>query len=243
MLKLLPGSGFLWAAAVLLAMLAFFVVSVDQRAVENVRVVGHLSEPQLMDVKAVLDQLTVQTSDTQELQQAVSNLDWVHHANVRKVWPGSVSVEVVPEHVIAYWNRDGFINAEGKVLVTDLLIGGDLPHLYGPAGSEVEVMTRYQQMSRLLLTHGHEIQVLRLTDRGAWSLETRDSLEVLLGKEDLKARLERFLMVSRSLADSESTGKVERMDARYINGVAVHFAEKQELEVAEINKNVGERSL
>lgn len=248
--RLLSGSAFLWATLLVFALLGFFVMSVDQREVDRVTVVGHLTDSQLVDVKNVLEQMDARSSDTEEIQQVVTDLEWVHHANVRKVWPGGVSVEVVPEHAIAYWNDDAFINAEGKVLVTDLLLAGDLPHLFGPVGAEVEVMSRYQQMSRLLMNHGHEIQALRFTDRGAWSLETRGSIEVLLGKEDLRARLDRFLLVSQRLEDSGQVDAVSRMDARYVNGVAVHFNKSQKnalpkntLEVAEINKNVGERSL
>jgi len=33
------------------------------------------------------------------------------------------------------------------------------------------------------------------------------------------------------------------MDARYINGVAVHFEKNNQIKLAEFNKSVGERSL
>ena len=68
-------------------------------------------------------------------------------------------------------------------------------------------------------------------------------MQVLLGQEDLKARMRRFLTVSVRLAERGDARFVERMDARYINGVAVHFEKNNHIKLAEINKSEGERSL
>jgi cell division protein FtsQ len=104
-------------------------------------------------------------------------------------------------------------------------------------------MEQFQRLSQMLNNHGHEMKVLTVTERGSWSLETEEGVEVLLGKEDLKARMRRFLNVSGRLAERGDAMFVERMDARYINGVAVHFEKKTQIKLAEFKKNVGERSL
>ena len=90
---------------------------------------------------------------------------------------------------------------------------------------------------------GHEIRVLSVTERGAWSIETKEGVEVLLGKEDLKARMKRFLVVSERLRMQGDPLEVDRMDARYINGVAVEFADNNHMKLAEVNNSVGERNL
>ncbi|MDA0977098.1 MAG: cell division protein FtsQ/DivIB [Proteobacteria bacterium] len=236
-------AGFFWSVTLFAGLLVIFIVSFDQRKIDRVVVVGELSETQLMNVKQVLDDMNATASDVETIRGKVSSLEWVYHANVRKKWPNAVSVEVVPEQVIAYWNDNGFINSDGNVLVTNYLVAGDLPHLYGPAGAELEVMQRFQQMSLLLASQNHEIQALTLSGRGDWRIETRGKVEVLLGKEDLRARLDRFLEVSRRLEDSGNAAGIERMDARYVNGVAVHFSDNNQLELADINKSAGERSL
>ena len=129
------------------------------------------------------------------------------------------------------------------MLYTEMLVGGDLPHLYGPGGSDLDVMKQFQQLSQMLNNHGHEIKVLTVTERGSWSLETESGVQLLLGQEDLKARMRRFLTVSVRLAERGDARFVERMDARYINGVAVHFEKNNHIKLAEFNKSVGERSL
>jgi len=223
--------------------LAFATDSIDRSNVERISIVGDFDERQLGSIKALLTEIDIASSEVEQVKRALSELAWVRHANVRKNWPHSIEIEVLPEEVIAYWNDSGRISREGSVLYTDNLVGGDLPHLYGPAGSELDVMEQFQQLSRMLNSYGLEIAVLTVTKRGSWSLETEDGVEVLLGKDDLKARMQRFLTVSVRLAERGNAMSVERMDARYVNGVAVHFRKKNQIKLAEVNKSVGERSL
>jgi cell division protein FtsQ len=223
--------------------LAFATVFIDRSNVERMSIVGNFDERQLESIKALLTEVDIASSEVEQVKQSLSELDWVHHVNVRKNWPQAIEVEVFPESVIAYWNDNGFINREGSVLYTEMLVGGDLPHLYGPVGSELDVMEQFQQLSQMLNNHGHKIKVLTVTKRGGWSLETESGVQVLLGKEDLKARMRRFLTVSVRLTKRGDARFVERMDARYINGVAVHFEKNKQIELAEFNKSVGERSL
>ena len=223
--------------------LAFATDSIDRSNVERVTIVGKVDERQLGSIKALFTEIDIESSEVEQVKLALSELSWVHHANVRKNWPHSIEIEVLPEEVIAYWNDSGFISREGSVLYTEMLVGGDLPHLYGPAGSELDVMEQFQQLSRMLNSYGLEIAVLTVTKRGSWSLETEDGVEVLLGKDDLKARMQRFLTVSVRLAEREDAMSVKMMDARYFNGVAVHFEKNNQITLAEFNKSVGERSL
>ena len=238
-----PSTGSVLAMLLVVGVLAFATVSIDPSNVERFSIVGNFDDRQLESIKALLTEVDIASSEVEQLKQSLSELDWVHHANVRKNWPQAIEIEVFPESVIAYWNDNGFINREGRVLYTEMLVGGDLPHLYGPEDSELDVMEQFQQLSQMLNNHGHEIKVLTVTERGAWSLETESGVQVLLGQEDLQARTRRFLTVSVRLAERGDARFVERMDARYINGVAVHFEKDNHIKLAEFNKSEGERSL
>ena len=233
--------GFVVAVSLLAGFVAFATVSIDRSEVSNITIVGQLEPAHLAQIKAQLDDLSLAASDTESIRESLESLAFVHHVNVRKQWPEGMEVEVELEEAIAYWNTDGFIGEEGKVLITDLLTAGDLPHFYGPDGSEFEVMTQYQQLGRLLSNHGHSISLLSVSDRGAWSLETAEGIELLLGKEDLKARVQRFLTVTGRLEEYGDVRTIARMDARYVNGVAVHFEESNQ--IADINRENEERSL
>lgn len=222
MIGLLRRSGFTLSALAIAGVIGFGVIAVDQGRVRYVTVLGELTDTQLLAVRKQLAGFEGKRGDVGEVKARLEGNDWIHRADVSKSWPSGLVVSIVPEQVIAYWNDDGFINGEADVLVTDLLIGGDLPHLYGPQGTELEVMQRFQQLSRTLGEAGHRIEVLTLSGRGSWSFETEGNLEVLLGKEDIKRRLARFLKVSARL--SEDGAIYDRVDARYPSGVAVNVS-------------------
>jgi len=250
-------TAFVVATLVIGAVLVFARVAIDRSAIENLSIVGDLDQGQLASIKQHLGRFDENSRDADDIRIALLDLSWVKSVSIRREWPAGMSVEIQPETVMAYWNDDGFINSDGRVLVTDLLQGGDLPFLYGPEGTEMEVMSRYQQLGAMLKRHGHEILVLRRSERGSWSieilsLETRDRLEVLLGKEDLRDRLDRFLDVATVLRRQVDKREIERMDARYINGVAVLFKNNKEVNLGDalatdsrndINEIVGVRSL
>ncbi len=235
--------GLVWAGGCLLAVAIFAAISIDRTQVENITILDGPNAKQLLSVRTRLGEVDASTRDLAQIKTLLTALDWVHHVNVRKAWPDGISIKIYPEQIIAYWNDDGFINEEGEALVTDLLIGGDLPHLYGPEGEEQEVMVRYQQFNRMLAGYGHTIEALRYSERGAWIIETKDGLQVLLGKEDLKARMQSLLTVSENLRLAGDIGRVERMDARYSNGVAVRFVENDQLQLSGVNNSVKDANL
>lgn len=238
-----PSAGFFWATTFFVGLVLFATLSVDQKSVGEIVVVGDLSEAQLGSIKLETDALQLTREKTPEVKVILNNLSWVNHVNIRKNWPDGLVIEVTPETVIAYWNDDAFISQEGNVVVTDLIVGGDLPHLYGPVGREFEVMTQYQQLGPTLRSYGHEIKVLGMNDRSSWSIETQEDITVFLGKDDLRARMTRFLMVSDSLRKEGDKRRIETMDARYSNGVAVDFYNNEQLDIADINKREGEQKL
>ena len=233
-----PSTGSITAILLVIGGLVFAKDSIDRSNVERISIVGNFDERQLKSIRALLAEIDIASIEVGQVKQALRELGWVRQANVRKNWPNAIEVEVIPVRVIAYWNENGFISGEGSVLYTEMLLGGDLPHLSGPAGSELDVMERFQQLSQMLNNYGLEMKALTVTERGSWSLETENGVKVLLGKEDLKARMQRFLTVSAMLAEREGAMFAERIDARYINGVAVNF-EKSQIKFAEFNKSVG----
>ena len=242
-MKLRPVSGFLVASAVVLGLLSFAVVSIERSTIEHLAIAGELTPGQLASLKAHFDGVALSGMAPEDIRRQVTDLEWVHHVNMRKQWPYGIRLEVHVQQVIAYWNDNGFINDENDALYSNLIPAGDLPHLYGPVGSEQEVMEKYQQFSGMLNKYGHEIEALTVTERGSWWIETEGGVEVLLGKENLRARMQRFLVVSERLRMQSESREVERMDARYMNGVAVEFSDNKEMKLAEVNNNVGEQNL
>tara|TARA_B100001971_G_scaffold214434_1_gene251916 strand:+ start:2648 stop:3367 length:720 start_codon:yes stop_codon:yes gene_type:complete len=202
-----------------------------EREVNYISITGNVTEIQRDSVIHTLLALNISMSDIEGVKQALAGIGWIKGAGVALHWPDELVVNIQPQKAIAYWNDDAFINSEGEVFETEYLVGGDLPQLYGPVGSEQMVMGHYQKLSRALLKSGHFIEVLMLNDRGALEFENQHGVRVSLGSVNLKQRLQHFIKVSHKIEELEKLPL--RIDTRYTNGVAVNFVEAENFKIAE----------
>jgi len=184
--------------------------------IDFLTVTGDLDAAQVRRVEERLAELVGRIDGIEPLKAALEAEDWVYRADVAFRWPNELAVHVVPQRPIAYWNDAEFINEDGAVFHTEQLSPGDLPQLYGPAGSEEALMDRYRLLARVLADTGREIDELRMNDRGGVEFRTRDGVAVNLGNVDVNARLARVLRVMGS-----GVSDIVRMDARYATGIAV----------------------
>ena len=222
---------------VVLSGIALGTFFIDRSEVRRLSIRGELEARQLQEITALVtrDQLA-QSSNAADIKARFDAVDWIHHTRVTRDWPEGLILEVFPEEVVAYWNDDAFISETGKVLVTDLFLGSHLPYLYGPPGSEYQMMAQYQALSRAMVGIEDRIEVLRLEARGSWEFETRERLHVLLGKGDIQQRMHSFLTVRQALSARGDLSRVDRMDARYTRGVAVHY--RPELQGPELQRTI-----
>lgn len=177
--------------------------------------------------RAELTELLVsRRDDAQNVVDAhalIAETPWVEEAYVTWRWPSRLHIEVFRLEPIAYWNTDGFISDKGEVFVSKHLSPGHLPQLSGPAGEEKLIMQQYVQINQVLSKTGHEVDTLSLDDRGAWSFTSQRGIEVFLGKELVRERLDAMITVLKSLERDGLAERVAAMDVRYANGLAVRW--------------------
>ena len=159
--------------------------------------------------------------DVQRLRLGLLREPWVREASVQRVWPDTVRVIITEQVPAARWGSDALLNIEASVFRP---ARGSIPpglvRLDGPAGSEREVLATFRSLAPRLRTLGLELVRLRLSDRGAWSFRLADRTRVILGRDRLQERLDRFERAYRAgLADVWST--IAAVDLRYTNGFAV----------------------
>ena len=228
-------------AAILLSGSIVFAMSEREREINYISITGNVSALQRDSITEILLTADTSLSDIESIKKVLTGVGWINDADVALHWPDELVVNVQPQRAIAYWNDNAFINSEGVVFETEFLVGGDLPQLYGPKGTEQVVMGHYQRLNRALSKSGHFIEVLVLNDRGSLVFENQHGVRVSLGNVDVKQRLQRFLRVSVKIEELELTP--QRIDTRYTNGVAVNFIEAEGFEVAETFKLQREVSL
>ena len=165
--------------------------------------------------------------DIKALHDLVLEDPWVHSAKIRRDWPPAVEVVIDEQIPVARWGAKGLLNHQGDIFWPDE--SGDyskLPLLDGPATETQRLMSQYHDLSPMFQGAKIKMVGLSLEARGAWTLTLDNGIQVVVGREQLKERLQRFLNIyQRVLADKADT--IERVDIRYTNGVAVKWRAQQ----------------
>ena len=225
MLSVWEGTRLGWILPGLFAVIIFLLLTSGEPSYQAnlVAVEGDLADDQRQDVYQRLIKIAGQKQSLQQIKTTLEEVDWIHRVEIRKSWPDRLMVLVIEETPIAYWNNDAFINLDGKVFVSSFEIGGDLAQLYGPVGSEKSVMQQYQQLNNALLKSSQSIDVLTLDDRGGWDFTNDVGVQVLLGKDDIMERIQRYLLIVENGGLATYMDNINLIDARYSNGLAVSW--------------------
>jgi cell division protein FtsQ len=231
---------------ILILLIVTFVVNISGQKFEMTRVsiAGDLSDDQRQDVYKRLIGAMDGGQRISEIKQLLEATGWIHHVEVSRRWPDKLLISIVNETPIAYWNDDAFISRDGKVFFSRYQHGGDLAQLYGPVGEELLVTQQYEQLNNALLKSGQEIEVLSLDDRGSWQFADAAGVKVLLGKEHITERIQRYLQVIDDGGLVRRMDNVMRIDTRYSNGVSVSWKlPEKELDIAKNYKSERDFSL
>ncbi|WP_160173715.1 cell division protein FtsQ/DivIB [Nitrincola sp. A-D6] len=115
------------------------------------------------------------------------------------------------------------MNHQGDIFWPDLSAGyAFLPRLNGPAHETRAIIEQYHDLSVLFARSGLRLIGLSLESRGAWNLELDNGIQVVAGREQLMPRLRRFISIYETEL-SQSADRIEQVDIRYTNGVAVRW--------------------
>lgn len=180
------------------------------------RVTGHLAAGYLgLDLPAI--------------QLELEEEPWVYRAVVERRWPRELKITIVEETPIAVWGRGGLLNHRGRIFEPEKnqRYRGELPVLDGPEGSALEMMRQYRLMSQLLGDENLMLHSLEMSARGSWAARIENGVELVLGRQEPLEKLRRFLWVYRQTLAADFA-KVARVDMRYVNGLAVAWAEQQD---------------
>jgi len=162
-------------------------------------------------------------TDLSDIKESLEQRPWVESAAVRRVWPDRLSIEIREKKPLAYWNSDRLVSRSGELFAPgNPEVAGRLPRLAGPDERVKEVISMARTMSDTLTGHNLGFAGLSLEQRGAWTLTLANGIEVVLGRDQVEERFERFITVYQERLMSRSD-EVSRVDARYSNGVAVQW--------------------
>ncbi|MEM1081473.1 MAG: cell division protein FtsQ/DivIB [Pseudomonadota bacterium] len=216
-------AGLLIAAAAGLVIWGYNALNnVEQWPIRWLEVVGELDRTTAEQVRAAV---AAEASDgffaidIDRARAAVEQLPWVEQAQLSRHWPDALEIEVREHRVVARWNETGLLSASGAVFDVAGTSGMQgLTALNGPESRREDVFTTWQALRKQLVGVGLDLSRIELDPRGAWSLTLDSGQALLLGREQIHQRLNRFLAVHRQLLNMDT---VARIDLRYPNGLAI----------------------
>ena len=189
------------------------------------------------------------TANLDAVRQAFEMVPWVRHASVRREWPNRLVVEIEEHQPMGIWGDEGrLISVGGDVFTANLgeaEEGGELPQFSGPAGSEKEVLSRFNEFRDWFAPMNLAPDGVQLSSRYAWSVKLNNGMQVELGREQdkttLKQRIDRLVSVYPQLV-ARLQDRIDTVDLRYPNGMALR-ASGMSLVSEKVNNRAPESSI
>lgn len=164
----------------------------------------------------------------QKLRQTIESLPWVDRAEVRKEWPGTVSVRITERAALARWGTDQLITTEGEQLdLSTAQALGDMPQLSGPSARQHDLIEFYRDAAKAMGDSRLSIVAAHFSEGGGLTVTLDDGTAVLLGSDQLQVRWARFLQALPNLREAAAGRNLERVDLRYSHGFAVRWRDVQ----------------
>lgn len=187
----------------------------------------HLRRDQLEAVVTLAAWGNYLTVDIEKVRSAAVSLPWVERASVRRVWPDALVIHVEEREPFARWGEDALISRQGDVFRPETLEGVDmLPQIEGQEERGPEMIQRFGELQAAVGDLGGGLARLKQDARGGWTLWLHNGAEIVLGKEDSESRFDRVVWLLGRLG--EDFARLERVDARYANGMAVRWKAAEE---------------
>lgn len=161
--------------------------------------------------------------DVMALQAMFAVHPWIEHVTVRRLWPDSLVIQFRERIAFAKWGQQEMVDVNGeRFRPTIVRQSGSWPELMGPDGHEMTLIQVYKEASAMVAKAGLVITRLVQDGRRAWWMKLDNGIEINLGRERFKQRLQRFVDVyPKTLADH--VDQIVAVDLRYINGFAVRW--------------------
>ncbi|MBS0201219.1 MAG: cell division protein FtsQ/DivIB [Proteobacteria bacterium] len=186
---------------------------------------GELSASDAAELRQTLAPLTKRgffATDLHQAQAALSTLPWVAHAEVRKRWPDEIDVKVVAQRPFAYWGKSQLVSDKGLLFPRQdgMALPKGMPQLDGDPRNVADVLALYAKSRELFAVAGIGVNALTQDRRGSWSMALSDGTQVIVGRNDAEARIERFAGLMPRLVAQQGR-PLQRADLRYTNGFAL----------------------
>lgn len=168
------------------------------------------------------------------LKQNLELHPWIKAVSIRRVWPDILQIAVTEQQPLAIWNRDSVINQAGELFVpvVDQFPEG-LTEINGPEGMHQVLIKHYNTLLKMLVPLGLEIKDINVNKRRAMEVTLNNGVQLLMGRvrdeKESAAEMMRFVRAYTE-ALAPKIDRVQVVDLRYTNGLAVRWKQQLELQ-------------
>jgi len=172
----------------------------------------------------------------EDVKRGFESMPWVRHANVRRVWPNGLIVNIEEQKPFATWggaDSQTLMNSHGELFAGRVSELGDDTRLLdfsGPDDAGQEVMSLYEKANNWFKPWNAEVVSLALTDRYAWHVKLSNGMKVEFGRDEessdknlTEERVARLFKYWPQVQEKWAN-RIDAVDLRYANGFAVHLA-------------------
>ncbi|MES2212726.1 MAG: cell division protein FtsQ/DivIB [Pseudomonadota bacterium] len=154
------------------------------------------------------------------LERQIAAMPWVENLTVRRMGLSSIEIRVLEQQPIARWHLGGTFMVHGAWLPIAPSNASDLPLLTGPEVYRDLVFNHFLSFKTQLDSLGISLVAVELAPRGAWELHTQQGFRLILGREEMMKRLQRFVW-SYDKVLREQASEIAYVDLRYTSGIAI----------------------
>ncbi|MBR1374817.1 MAG: FtsQ-type POTRA domain-containing protein [Cardiobacteriaceae bacterium] len=159
-----------------------------------------------------------------KVAEDLEKIDWIKSVIVRKKWFNKLEVEIEERNPVLRWGEKGeYIDDEAKRFV--LPESPSLKTMFmvsGPQGSERRVLDMYKIISSWFVRQEIELASLRLDVHNIWHIETKEGVDVTIGREHFNNRMKKFTVVYNTIIKPYHR-YIEAVDLRYNEGFSVRW--------------------
>ena len=173
------------------------------------------------------------TIDLAKARLAFEAVPWVRVAVVHRDYPNRLRAVLLEHRPMAHWGNEEagtLINEQGQVFEATLddADAERLPRMKGPASESQTVAGMYMALSPRFQAKDLEIDLLELTPRGSWRIQTKQGAQIELGRgsrTEILQRLDVFLTTLKQVTARYGRGAsaVASADLRHKDAYALRL--------------------
>ena len=221
----------------------------DQIAVKKILINKSLQYVEKNDVDALLEQALEKNFFTLELKNvadSINELPWVKSAQIKKIWPDTVLLNIQEQAPLARWKEDQLISVSGVVFSPrDISEFDSLPLLLGKESQREGITAFYYHSQGILADNDLRVVRVHIESTFDWRVELDNGLLLILSAKQGIEKIEQFSRIY----DAHILPKlmqISHVDLRYENGFVVSWQENKdkvlELRISETNDSLRKTS-